>query len=136
VPEVYANVLYLAIREVHFADDASFLAHSSARNRALLETPMNRVLFWVARPKDMLRAAGLRWGTLHRGSSIRVRIRNETSAEMELRFPPYLFPEIVLRGTGTGFAVALENSGARDVVGDLQSLEPTRALFAAQWRRG
>jgi hypothetical protein len=134
VPEVYASVLYLAIREVHFADDAAFLAHASARNRALLETPTNRLLFWVASPKDILRAAGLRWSTLHRGSSVRVRIRSDTSAEVELRFPPHLFPEIVLRGTGTGFAVALENAGARDVVGDLQSVEPTRAVFAARWR--
>jgi hypothetical protein len=134
VPEVHATVLSLAIREAHFADDASFLEHASACNRAVLQTPSNRTLFWVATPTAILRAAGLRWSALHRGSSVEVRIRSEVSAGLELRFPLHLFPEVVLRGTATGFAAVLENAGARDVVVDLRAVEPTRAVFAGHWR--
>jgi hypothetical protein len=134
VPEVHASVLYLAIRDVHFADDGAFLLHAIECNRKLLDTPTNRVLFWVVSPKDMLRAAGSRWGSFHRGSTLSVRIRGDTSAELELGFPPHLLPEIVLRGNGTGFAAALETAGARDVVVDMIDVEPTRARFRGSWR--
>jgi hypothetical protein len=134
VPEVHATVLYLAIREAHFADDDAFLAHASACNRAVLETPTNRVLFWVATPRGILRGASLRWSALHRGSSVDVRIRSDVSADLELRFPLNLFPEIVLRGLATGFAAALENAGARNLVLDLRVVESTRARFTARWR--
>lgn len=134
VPDVHASVLYLAIREVHFADDAAFLAHAKVRNRALLDTPTNRILFWVVSPKDLLRAAGLRWGSFHRGSTLTVRIRGDSSAEFELGFPPHLLPEIVLLGNGTGIAAALEGAGARDVVIEMTDVAPTRARFRASWR--
>jgi hypothetical protein len=133
VPEVHANVLYLAIREARFADDDAFLAHARACNRAVLQTPTNRVLFWALAPRAILRAAGLRWSSLHRGTSIDVRVASDTSAQLVLDYPPRLFPEIVLRGTATGFAVALENAGARDVRLELRECGETRALFEGRW---
>jgi hypothetical protein len=132
VPTVHANVLYLAIRE-EFAADAPFLAHAKACSRSWLQTPANRALFWVMTPKDILRATGPRWGSVNRGGSIDVRIRGETSAELELGFPPHLFPEIILLAVKTGFVVVLENAGAHDVAIDLQAVEPMRALFLARW---
>jgi uncharacterized protein (TIGR02265 family) len=134
IPEVHATVLYLAIREAHFPDDAAFLAHAREVNRRLLDTPTNRVLFWVVSPRDMLRAAGPRWSTLHRGSSVNVRIRGDSSAEVELGFPAHLLPEIVLRGNATGFAAALERTGACEVVVEVREVESTRARFRADWR--
>lgn len=134
VPDVHANVLYLAMRQAHFADDSAFLAHARACNQAVLETPMNRVLFWAAAPRAILRAAGLRWGSLHRGSTIDVRVGQDSSATVVLSFPRGLFPELVLRGNATGFAVALENAGARDVEILLRAIEPTRAVFTGRWR--
>lgn len=134
VPEVHANVLYLAILEASFADDRAFLAHADQCNRAVLQTPTNRVLFWVAAPKAILRAAGQRWSSLHRGSAIEVRVAKDTSAEVDLHYPPRLFPEIVLRGTATGFLAALENAGARDVDLAVRRVDDTRAVFAASWQ--
>lgn len=134
VPEVHATVLYLAIREAHFADDAAFLDHARIRNRALLDTPTNRVLFWVVSPRDMLRAAGPRWNNLHRGSTVNVRIRGDSSAEVDLTFPAHLLPEVVLRGNAVGFAIALEKTGASEVVVEVREVEPTRARFRADWR--
>lgn len=134
VPEVHANVIYLAVREVCFADDGAFLAHAYGRNRAVLETPTNRVLFWAASPKAILRAAGLRWSSLHRGTAIDVRIVGDGAAHVTLTYPPRLFPEIILRGTATGFAVALENAGANDVKLRLGSASETSAVFEGSWR--
>ena len=133
VPEVHANVLYLAIRDVHFADDAAYLAHARESNRAVLDTPVNRLVFWATSPRAILRSAGLRWGTLHRGTAIQVRAARDSSVEIGLSFPRGLFPELVLRANGSGIAVALENTGARDVEVHLREVEPTRALFAARW---
>jgi len=133
VSEVHACVLYLALRE-QFADDDTFVAHARACNRAVLDTPANRVLFWCASPRALLRASALRWGSLHRGSSIQVRMTGDTSAEVALHFPARLLPEIVLQGNATGFAVALENAGARDVVLRLRDVDTTRALFVGRWR--
>jgi hypothetical protein len=133
VSEVHANVLYLAIRELYFESDQAFLEHASRVNRAVLDTPINRILFWVASPKSLLRGAGIRWSSLHKGSTFEPRIRGDTAAEAEMGFPANLFPRIVLLGNGTGFAAALENAGARDVVVDLKTLQPTLAVFTASW---
>ena len=134
VPEVHATVLYLGIREAKFDDDEAFVAHARARNREVLDTPTNRLVFWVASPRAILRGAGLRWGSLHRGTSVEVRLVSDTSAHTTLTYPPRLFPETVLRGTATGFTAALENAGARDVVLDMHSASETQATFSAAWR--
>jgi hypothetical protein len=135
VPEVHVNALYLAIRQAHFVDDAAFLAHASESNRAVLDTPVNRLVFWAATPRGILRSGGLRWASLHRGSAVEVRSARDSSAEIGLSFPRGLYPELVLRATGLGIAVALENTGARDVEVNLRTAGPTRALFAARWRK-
>jgi hypothetical protein len=134
LPEVHANALYLAIRDAHFADDAAYLAHARESNRAVLDTPVNRLVFWAASPRAILRSAGLRWGTLHRGTAIEVRSARDSSVEIGLSFPRGLYPELVLRANASGIAVALENTGAREVEVHLRAVEPTRALFAARWR--
>jgi hypothetical protein len=133
VPEVHASALYLAIRAARFDDDAAFLAHAHRCNSAVLQTPTNRVLFWVATPAAILRAAGARWSSLHRGSSLEVRIAQETSAQGTLLHPPRLFPEIVLHGIGTAFAAALENAGARNVHFELSRTDDTHTFFEGRW---
>jgi hypothetical protein len=134
VPEVHACALYLAIREAHFPDDDAFLAHAHACNRAVLQTPTNRVVFWVATPTAILRAASVRWRSLHRGTSLEVRVAPGASAQVTLLHPPRVYPEIVLRGIGTAFAAALENAGARDVHIELRRTDDTHALFDGTWR--
>jgi len=134
VPEVHANVIYLAMREARFADDAAFLAHASECNRAVLDTPANRVLFWAASPRAILRGAEVRWRSLHLGTKIDVRFPSAVSADVELTFPPNLMPEIVLRGNAVAAAVALENAGARDVEIDLRAVDATRGAFFCRWR--
>ncbi|HEY8090787.1 MAG TPA: hypothetical protein VIF09_23155 [Polyangiaceae bacterium] len=133
VPEVHASALYLAIREAHFADDGAFLAHAYECNRAVLDTPGNRLVFWVATPSAILRGAGLRWSTLHRGTSLDVRIRSDQAGDLTMAFPAGLLPEIVLRGNGTGFVAALENAGARNVEVRLADRQPTQARFTGRW---
>jgi hypothetical protein len=133
VPEVHATVIFLGIRELHFRDDASFLEHARRCNRAVLDTPTNRLILWAASPRAILRGVSLRWGSLHRGSRLEARVPDERSAELTLTFPPRLLPEIVLRGNATGIRVALEGSGGRDVHVDLSSIEPSRAVFHARW---
>jgi hypothetical protein len=133
VPEVHATVIYLAIRELHFRDDAAFLEHARRCNRAVLQTPTNRLLLWAASPRAILRGTSLRWGSLHRGSTLEARTPDERSAEITLTFPPRLLPEIILRGNGAGISVALEGAGAHDVEVDLRTIEPSRAVFHARW---
>ena len=94
---------------------------------------MNRLLLWAASPRAILRATSLRWGSLHRGSTLDARTPDERSAEITLAFPPRLLPEIVLRGNGEGISVALEGAGARDVEVDLRNVKPSRAVFYARW---
>jgi hypothetical protein len=75
----------------------------------------------------------LRWGSLHRGSTLEARTPDERSAELTLTFPPHLLPEIILRGNGAGISVALERAGGRGVEVTLQAMEPSRAVFHARW---
>jgi hypothetical protein len=65
-----------------------------------------------------------------------VRSARDCSAEIGLSFPRGLYPELVLRATAMGMALALENTGARDVEVHLRAVEPTRARFAARWCNG
>jgi hypothetical protein len=134
VPEVHATVIYLAMREVHFQDDASFLAHARRCNQSVLETPLNQVLFWAASPRAILRAGPVRWGSMHRGSTITVRSPDEHSGELTMAFPENLFPEIVVRGNGTGCALAIERAGGRAPEIHLREMSPTRAVLEARWR--
>ncbi|MGH7440305.1 MAG: hypothetical protein ACRENE_31820 [Polyangiaceae bacterium] len=134
VPEVHATVIYLAMREVHFVTDAAFLQHAENVNRGVLETPLNRFLFWVASPRAILRGGSVRWGSLHKGSTIEIRKLLEDSARLTLRFPPNLLPEIIALGNGTGFKVALEASGAHDVHITMRSFDSTHATFESHWR--
>jgi hypothetical protein len=133
VPEVQATVIYLAIRELHFPDDAAFLELARRCNLAVLETPTNRLLMWAASPRAIVRGSSLRWTSLHRGSTLEARMPDERSAEVTLVFPPRLLPEIVLRGNGVGIKMALERAGACDVEVDLHAVEPSRAVFHARW---
>jgi hypothetical protein len=134
VPEVHATVIYLAMRDVHFASDAAFLEHAEKVNRGVLETPINRVLFWVASPRSILRGGSVRWGSLHRGSTIEVRTRDEHSAELTLRYPPNLLPKLIALGNGTGFKLALENAGAKEVDVTLRESDSTHTTFDSRWR--
>jgi hypothetical protein len=134
VPEVHTTVVYLAIRE-RLGDDDAFLAHSRTCNRAVLQTPLNRILFAVASPRGILRGAATRWGSLHRGTQVDVRLPDDRSAEVTLTFPPHLLPEIVLGGNGAGIKLALEHAGAREVALETRVLGPTQACFAARWSR-
>ena len=134
VPEVHATVIYLAMREVHFASDEAFLEHAKRLNRGVLETPVNRVLFWVASPQSILRGGSVRWGSMHRGSTIEVRTRNEGSAETTLSYPPYLLPRLIALGNGTGFKVAMENAGGKNVEVTLREYDSTHATFDSKWR--
>jgi hypothetical protein len=134
VPDVHAHVLYLAMRQVHFADDAAFLAHARAVNRVVLETPASRLLFWAASPRGMMRAAGVRWGNLHQGSTLEVRAARDHSVDATLSFPRNLYPELILRANATGFALVLENAGARDVEMQLRTVTPTHGFFTGRWR--
>jgi hypothetical protein len=133
VPEVHATVTYLALREVYFTSDAAFLEHARICNEAVLDTPTNRVLFWAASPRAILRGSAHRWGTLHRGSSMSIRTPDDKSAELTLEFAPGLLPEIVLRGNAVGIALALERTGGRGVEVHLRSATATRAVFEARW---
>jgi hypothetical protein len=134
VPEVHTTVTYLALREAYFPSDAAFLEHARVCNQAVLDTPVNRVLFWAASPRAILRGGALRWGTLHRGSSMSIRTPDDRSAELTLEFPPKLLPEIVLRGNAVGITLALERTGGRGVEVLLRSVTDTRAVFEARWR--
>ncbi|MGH7439946.1 MAG: hypothetical protein ACRENE_30015 [Polyangiaceae bacterium] len=134
MPEVHATVTYLALREACFPNDAAFLEHARVCNEAILDTPINRVLFWAASPRAILRGSALRWGTLHRGSSLAIRTPSDQSAELTLEFPAKLLPEIVLRGNAVGIALALERTGGRGVEVHLGGATATRAVFEARWR--
>jgi hypothetical protein len=132
--EVHACAIYLAIRQMHFADDAAFVAHARECNRAVLRTLTARLVFLAATPRAVLRVARLLWANLHRGSTMEVRFARDTSAEGLLSFPRGLFPEVILRGNATGFAAAIEHAGGRDVEVQLRRTEPSPAIFAARWR--
>jgi hypothetical protein len=133
VGEVHATALYMAICDAQFSDDESFVAYCGRFNRRLLRSPLYRVLMFVATPERLARHAGVRWGALHRGSTLDVALVGEGKARSTVRYPRELFPPLMLRCFATGFHAVVEGSGGKNVRLEMERRTPDQAEYVVSW---
>lgn len=133
VREVHAIALYLAICDAHFETDDSYVTFSANFNRKLLQGPLYRVLMWVATPNRLMNHAGMRWGALHRGSTLKVEPAGERQARGRVSYPTELFPLLLLRCFATAFQAAIEGSGGKNVRLEMRHRDPLQAEYDVFW---
>jgi len=133
IPEVHFVALFHALNDLLGLDDAAVLVRARSRNRTLFEGPTYRILMAVLSPMSLLRFAGKRWATFHRGSDLVVDGAVDEGVRVRVTFPAGLFDPLILSAFGTAFEAALELSGARAPRVRLDHVEPGIGHYLAVW---
>jgi hypothetical protein len=138
VREVHANVIMVAIRDVHFPAGPGGLREycewTRKRNVALLTRPLYRALFLVLSPQRLLGGVERRWGVFRRGTHVSVTESTSRSAILTVHFPSKLYEETALAGMRAAMTAALEAAGARDIDMQLAAIDAREARYEAHWR--
>lgn len=103
VLDTFWVALGLAHADAHFpGDDAGYIVDEGNRAKVLMATSTFKMLQLMTSPLMYVRSAPQRWQTFHRGSDLKVLssesagAESSTSAVLELRYPPNLFPTLFL----------------------------------------
>lgn len=132
VSEVHVTALFIAVREQCFASDAAYEQHWLEVNRAILSSPLYRMLMMVASPSQVVMGAARKWNQLHKGVTMRATL-DGNRATVRLAFPENLLEPFVTRTYSTAFQAAIELSGGKNAVCALREYEPTLAVFDGHW---
>lgn len=128
VPEVHATCIYLALRELYFPSDDTFVADALQRNIRLLEKPMYKVLMRFLTPTRAAQGTALAFSQMHRGLELSVDPQADAWF-VTLKHPPHLVPELLGRCYATALRAALEVKGYTGVFSRPVSLEPEVSTF-------
>lgn len=134
VGEGVATGLYLAARDLCFASDQDFLDHFRDVNRALVSSPMYRILFALRSPELLVVGAAKRFAALHRGMSFEIEERARGRLRVVIGHPPRLLPALSARAYAVAFEVILEQSGAKDATSRVTELDLETTGFDLSWR--
>lgn len=132
MPEVEVNALYLALADVHGMSDTEFIDGFYAVNRAVLSSPLYRVLFFVLAPERLVRGAATRWGSFHQGIVLAIKA-GPRQATVRMEYPASLMPELLARAYVTAFQAAVELAGGRNVSFVVGEYTPTHTIFDGSW---
>jgi hypothetical protein len=133
VPEVEAWALMYALGDAAALGDEALIALCRDRDRRLFESPAYRFLMAVATPHHLVRSAGGRWATFHRGSTLEVEGIADDGVRLGLRFPRGIFDGLHLRCFGGSFVAALELSSARAPHAEIVEARPGYARYRVAW---
>lgn len=134
VPEVLSNALLSTLFDVHFGgrDRQAAYDWTRASTRALLRTPLYRVLFAVLSPERLLNGAAHRWHAFRQGTDVVMLDRGRGFAQLELTFPLGLHSDLTLFLLAAAFQAAVDCTGARE-----NTVDVTHGLgvatFSCRW---
>lgn len=134
LPEVHVTALYFAAADFLRMTPAAYRQHWYRVNRALLESPLYRVLMALASPERILRGAETRWKALHRGVTFTLTLEGPGQVGAALRYPAHLLPEAQADGYATAFQAAIELSGGKDTRFHVAAWAPTELRIEGRWR--
>lgn len=133
LPEVQVMATILAVADHHALSDAETVRWFHDANAQLLGNRMYRALMSLASPSLFVKKAPQRWLEFHRGTGIGV-TQTGNAAHITLRYPPFLHGELILRGMGEGFKIAISMSRAKDTDVELVTMTPRSAEYRLTWR--
>ena len=137
VSEVEQLGLILAAYDGQFAGaggEPAFLAWTQRGSQQALTSPVYRVMFAVAGPGLLLQGMSRRWTTLRRGTSLDLVSQGSGWAEVEMRFEPRLYDDLLLRVRARTFESAVETAGGKDVAVRIVTARETVARYRVEWR--
>ena len=133
VSQVHTHALLLVLRDSVCSDQEDFVRFCYLRQRELFQSAMYRVMFALATPGMLFRAFALRWGSLHRGTSLSIRERTDTSVHLELDHAAHLWDPEVSLATAAGLRVVLDLSGALGATVEVGHSSDEQTVFHGQW---
>ena len=137
VPEVYANSIMMAIRDVHFEPGTvgvtAYSEWTRERNLLLLTRPLYRALFLLLSPERLLKGLQRRWGAFRKGTTIELVHQGVGAVELRVRYPENLYEETTLSGLRGALVAALEAAGAGHVKVELIEFDDRQASYRGSW---
>ena len=132
VLEAHCHGVYLAARDLLFPTDTSYIAHWRAVNESIVTGKLYRAIFALISPARVLTGTGSRWGRLHDGIELLVEAESN-SAELIMKYPRGLVPELLAQSYTTAFDGVLRASGGRRVEVVLSEFTSRTASYRATW---
>lgn len=133
VSQVHTHSLLLVLRDSVCSDQEDFVRFCYLRQRELFQSAMYRVMFALATPGMLFGAIALRWGSLHRGTSLSIRERTDTTTHLQLDHAPHLWDPEVSLATAAGLRAVLDLSGAIGARVEVEHPSNEQTLFHGQW---
>jgi hypothetical protein len=134
VSEVLTTCLYLGVRDLCFPSDDAFVDHFREVNRAVVSSPMYRVMFALVSPLRLIDGGAKRMSALHRGLGVSILETRSHGGRLALSYPPNLLPRLIARCYATAFEVLVEAAGGKEPCAHLVRHEPDAATFDVTWR--
>jgi Protein of unknown function (DUF2378) len=139
VPEVHMHVFLHAAFDRIFAGpsrggEAAFLHWVLESNRALLNSPLYRVLFFVVSTERLFMGFDKRWSAFRRGSSLHVRAMAPKDVRLWLRYPPGLYTDLTAKVRCTAFRAAADCAGAIDAKVQIEERRADETEYSIRWR--
>jgi hypothetical protein len=88
---------------------------------------------YVVSPTLVMLGATKRWAAFREGTTLTAKI-DRNQGEIQLKFPPYLYPELTLRGFGEAFRASVIAARARSPRVDLVEASPELGRWAISWQ--
>lgn len=131
VSEVAFNALLMAHEER--LDPGMLAEWVVARNRRLMRSPLYSVLFRLAGPERILLGAANRWRAFRRGTELRVVEQARGAVTVQIDFPARLYTASIVSNLTLALGAACEVAGARNFVGEVETLSDVSARCRARW---
>jgi len=132
MPETIATAVRALARDTIFASDAEYNGWSFEAAKEVFARPVYRVLMYVLSPSIVVLGASRRWNAFREGTHLSAK-PHAKGGDIELKFPPNLFPAFVVGGFGEAFRASLVAARAHGVRVDLQEVTADRARWSIGW---
>lgn len=134
IPEVHGMALWALASDVLCNNELPrYVEFSRQQNRALLSSPIYRLVFGVLGGRLTVRAIATAWSTFHKGVDIDAALDAGPSGVLHLRAPPHLISEPHSHGFGTAFSEGLRVAGFADASVDVDHWTPTVTTYRCSW---
>lgn len=137
VSEVPLNALILVQHELlkeRTGDPSAMIQHAFDSTRALLSTPLYKILFFVMSPERLLRGIDKRWGALRRGTFLEAIEHTHNVARIRVHFPANHYNQTLLAIRAASVRAALVCAGGRDARVDVEPSSAESIDYVCRWQ--
>lgn len=137
VQEVPLNVLLLVQHEVlarRTGHRETMVDRAYEATRALLNTPLYKILFIVVSPERLFSGLDRRWSSMRRGTSIELLELAPMRARIRANFPAHHYNETLLKIRASSLRASLSCAGAKEVEVAIDAVTKDHCDWSARWR--